>query len=49
MMNSMMQFVKIMHYVFKKLTSHIYNQFFNNIEMKKSKTDYEKVEILFNI
>ena len=44
-----MQFIKIMHYVFKKFISHIFNQFLNDIEMKKLKTDYKKIEILFNI
>ena len=49
MINSIVQFVKIMHYVFKKLTSHIYDQFLDNIKMKKLKINYEKIEILFNI
>ena len=48
-MNLIVQFVKIMHYVFKKLIFHIYNQFLNNIKMKKLKTNYKKVKILFNI
>ena len=48
-MNSVVQFVKIMHHVFEELISHIYDQFLNDIKMKKSKIDYEEVEILFNI
>ena len=47
--NSVMQFVKIMHHVFKKLIFHICDQFLNDIEMKELKIDYEKIEILFNI
>ena len=38
-----------MHYVFKKFIFHICNQFLNDIKMKKSKIDYKKIEILFNI
>ena len=49
MTNSVMQFVKIMYHMFEKLTSHIYDQFLNDIEVKKLKTDYEKVKTLFNI
>ena len=49
MMNLIMQFVKIMHHVFKKLTSHIYDQFFNDIKVKELKTDYEKKKTLLNI
>ena len=49
MINSVIQFVKIMHHVFKKLIFHIYDQFFNDIKMKKLKINYEKIEILFNI
>ena len=48
-MNSVMQFIKIMHYVFKKFIFHICNQFFNDIEMKKLKINYKEIEILFNI
>ena len=44
-----MQFVKIMHYIFEKLIFHIYDQFFNDIEMKESKTDYKKIKTLSNI
>ena len=44
-----MQFIKIMHYVFKKFIFHICNQFLNDIKMKKLKTDYEKIKTLFNI
>ena len=49
MTNSIVQFVKIMHHVFKKLIFHICDQFLDDIEMKKSKTDYKKIKILFNI
>ena len=45
----MMHFIKIMYYVFKKFISYIYDQFFNDIKMKKLKIDYKKIEILFNI
>ena len=38
-----------MHYVFKKFISHIYNQFLDDIEVKKLKTDYKKIKILFDI
>ena len=38
-----------MHYVFKKLTFHICNQFFDDIEIKELKTDYKEIKILFNI
>ena len=38
-----------MHHVFKELTSHICNQFLDNIEIKELKTDYEKVKVLLNI
>ena len=48
-MNLIMQFVKIMHYVFKKLTSHICNQFLNDIEVKKLKINYNKKKALLNI
>ena len=48
-MNSIAQFIKIIHHVFKKLIFHICDQFFNNIEMKKLKINYKKIEILFNI
>ena len=45
----MMQFIKIMHYVFKKLTSHICDQFFNDIKVKKSKINYDEKKALLNI
>ena len=48
-MNSVVQFVKIMHHVFKKFISHICNQFLDDIEVKESKTDYEEIEILLSI
>ena len=48
-MNLMTQFIKIMHHVFKKLTSHICNQFLDDIEVKKSKIDYEEKKTLLNI
>ena len=48
-MNSVAQFVRIMHHVFKKLIFHICNQFFNDIRVKKLKTDYEEIKILFSI
>ena len=35
--------------MFKKFISHIYNQFLNDIKMKKLKTDYKKIKVLFNI
>ena len=44
-----MQFIKIMHHMFEKFISHICNQFLDDIEMKESKTDYEKIKILFDI
>ena len=44
-----MQFVKIMHHVFEKFTLYICDQFLNDIKIKELKTDYKKVEILFNI
>ena len=44
-----MQFVKIMYHVFKELILYIYNQFLDNIKMKKLKINYENVKILFNI
>ena len=49
MMNSIMQFVKIMYYVFKEFILCICNQFLDDIEMKELKINYEKVEILFDI
>ena len=49
MMNSVVQFVKIMHHVFKELIFHICNQFLNDIEMKELKINYEEVEILSDI
>ena len=49
MMNSIMQFVKIMHHVFEKLIFHIYDQFLNDIEMKELKTDYEEIKTLLSI
>ena len=49
MMNLMMQFVRIMHYMFKKLTSHICNQFLDDIGVKELKTDYEKKKVLLDI
>ena len=49
MMNSVVQFVRIMHHVFEKFISHIYDQFLDDIKMKELKTDYEEIEILFNI
>ena len=49
MMNLVAQFVRIMHHMFKELIFHICNQFLNDIEMKESKTDYEKVETLLSI
>ena len=49
MMNSIAQFIKIMHHVFKKFIFHICNQFLNDIEMKELKTDYEEIKILLNI
>ena len=48
-MNSMMQFVKSIYHVFKKHISHVCNQFFDNINVKKSKTDYEKKKALSEI
>ena len=48
-MNLITQFVKIMYHVFKKLIFHIYNQFLNDIKMKESKINYEKIKILLNI
>ena len=48
-MNSVAQFIKIIHYVFKKLISHICNQFFNDIKMKELKINYKKIKILLNI
>ena len=44
-----MQFVRIMHYVFEKLTPHICNQFLNDIEVKELKTDYKEKEVLSGI
>ena len=38
-----------MHHMFKKFIFHICDQFFNDIKMKKLKTDYKKVETLFSI
>ena len=49
MMNSMMQFIRIMHHVFEKLTSHICNQFLNDIEVKELKINYEEEKVLSNI
>ena len=49
MMNSVTQFVRIMHHVFKKLTSHICNQFLDDIEVKESKINYEEEEALLSI
>ena len=49
MINSVAQFVKIMHYVFEEFTFHICNQFFNDIKVKKSKINYKEVKILFSI
>ena len=48
-MNSITQFVKIMHHVFKKLTFHIYNQFFNDIKMKELKINYNEKKVLLSI
>ena len=48
-MNLIMQFVKIMHYVFKKFTLHIYDQFFNDIEVKELKTNYNEKKVLLCI
>ena len=48
-MNLIAQFIKIIHHVFKKLISHICNQFLNDIKMKKLKINYEKIKILFSI
>ena len=49
MMNSVMQFVKIMHHVFKKLTSHIYDQFLDDIEVKELKINYKREKALLSI
>ena len=38
-----------MHHMFKKLIFYIYNQFLNDIKMKKSKINYEKVKTVLNI
>ena len=48
-MNLMMQFVKIMHYVFKKLIFHICDQFFNNIKVKELKINYDEKKVLLSI
>ena len=48
-MNLIMQFIKIMHHVFKKLISYICNQFLNDIKVKESKINYEKKKVLLNI
>ena len=48
-MNSVAQFVKIMHHVFKKFIFHIYNQFLNDIEIKELKINYKKIKILLSI
>ena len=44
-----MQFVRIMHYVFKKLNFHIYDQFFDDIKVKELKIDYNEKKVLLNI
>ena len=49
MMNSVTQFVKIMHHVFKKFIFHICDQFLNDIEMKELKIDYKEIETLSSI
>ena len=38
-----------MYHVFKKLISHICDQFLDNIKMKKLKINYKKIKTLFNI
>ena len=48
-MNLMTQFVKIMYHVFKKLISHIYDQFLNDIEVKESKINYKEEKALLSI
>ena len=48
-MNLFMQFIKIMHHVFKKFIFYIYNQFFNNIKVKELNTDYKEKKVLLNI
>ena len=45
----MMQFIKIMHHVFKKLISYICNQFLNDIKMKELKINYDEEKALLNI
>ena len=49
MMNLVMQFVRIMHHVFEKLTLHICNQFLDDIEVKELKTDYKREKVLSDI
>ena len=49
MINLMTKFIKIMHYVFKKFTFHIYDHFLNDIKMKKLKIDYNEKKVLLNI
>ena len=49
MINLIAQFIKIMHYVFKKLIFHICNQFLNDIKVKELKINYKKIKVLLNI
>ena len=48
-MNSVVQFVWIMLWVLETQTSHICEQFLNDIGVKSSKTDYSGVKILSNV
>ena len=49
MINLMTQFIKIMHYVFKKFIFYIYDQFFNDIKMKELKINYNEKKALLSI